>query len=125
MLIADFLRWQYGAGVAAFLAAWANLHWFVFHFFSIPLLIKSFAAPFHRIRERKSPGFNPEELFEVFIVNTLMRVVGVFVRTVFILVGVVAEAALFAAALFLFVSYLLLPLVPFAAIVAGIIIMVL
>lgn len=93
-VIASYLWWQYQSGLEEIYRAWVNGHWFLYNFFSIPLLAKSFFAPFRRMQEKKDRGFDPENIAEVFVVNIIMRFVGMLVRTVIILVGLVAEAVM-------------------------------
>ncbi|MEK7576174.1 MAG: hypothetical protein AAB482_00605 [Patescibacteria group bacterium] len=92
MLLGEYLSWHYSLGVVEFTRAWGNIHWFLFHYFSIPTLLASLFAPFHRIQERRTRGFDPQNWFEVFIINTLMRLVGAIVRLIVIAVGVFAQA---------------------------------
>jgi len=39
----DYMAWHYGAGVKEYLKAWMNIQWFWYHFFSMPVLLKSYA----------------------------------------------------------------------------------
>ncbi len=66
---------------------WSNAIWFLWHFFSIPLLARTFFTPFQRIQDAPVKGFDPEAFFESIIVNILMRVVGMFVRICVLVVG--------------------------------------
>ena len=93
-VIASYLWWQYQSGLEEIYRAWMNIHWFLYNFFSIPLLAKSFFAPFRRMQEKKDRGFVPENIAEVFVINVIMRFVGMLVLTVIIAVGLVAETVL-------------------------------
>ena len=90
----DSLRWVYARGIVEYLRAWGNLHWFLYHFFSVPVLLQSFFAPFHRLREKKLRGFDLEDWASVIAVNTLMRFVGMIVRGVFLALAVASQLAL-------------------------------
>ena len=95
-VVGESIIWYYSAGLGTLLGALMNLHWFLYHYFSIPVLLKTFFAPFRRIREYRVRGFDPKDIFEVLVVNTLMRLVGVLVRSVVIVIGLLAQIALFA-----------------------------
>lgn len=102
-VIASYLWWQYQNGLQEFVRAWMNLHWFLYNFFSIPLLVKSFFAPFHRMEAKKDRGFDPENIAEVIVVNIMMRFVGMLVRSTIILIGVAAEGVLLVAGTLIFI----------------------
>lgn len=118
-VLGEYLWWHYTSGAREMLRAWMNVHRFLFHFFSIPILFRTFFAPFHRIQERRRAGFNPEDFFETLVVNVLMRVVGAIVRTAFIIVGVLAQCIGFAAGLLFVVGMLAFPAVLFISVMIG------
>ncbi len=82
-------------GVAEYLRAWINIHWFLYHYFSVPVLLRTFFAPFHRLRERRMRGFDLEDWASVIAVNALMRVVGMVVRATFLFIALAVELAAF------------------------------
>ena len=55
------------------------------------------------MQEKKERGFDPENIAEVFVINVIMRFVGMLVRTVIIIVGVVAEAVMLVAGAVVFI----------------------
>lgn len=118
-LLGEYIAWHYTAGIREYIRAWANIHWFFYHYFSISALARSFFAPFHRIQEARKRGFNPEDWFEVFIVNTLMRAVGMLVRTSFIAVGLAAEIVMFCIGVFGFLFFIFAPVVISASLIGG------
>jgi hypothetical protein len=65
-----------------------NFLWFFYEFFSIPLLLKTLFVPFHRLQETAQKGFKPSAWAEAFIVTTLMRLVGAFLRILLITIGI-------------------------------------
>jgi hypothetical protein len=94
-VVGESIIWYYSVGLGVLFRAWMNLHWFLYHYFSIPVLLKTFFAPFRRIREYRARGFDPKDIFEVLVVNTLMRAVGVLVRSVVIVIGFFTQVVLF------------------------------
>src|SRR3989338_907047 len=89
----EFFEWMYGEGTEEFLKAWRNVHWFFFHFFSVPLIARPLFQPLKRLKEKSGRGFDPEKFFENLAINTLMRFVGFLIRLMFIAVAGGAGAA--------------------------------
>ncbi|MDA1334790.1 MAG: hypothetical protein O2794_02105 [bacterium] len=89
--IVGYITWQYSVGIPALFNAWFNIHWFLFRMFSIPTLLGNFFSPLYRIKETRRRGFDIQDFFEVIAVNSLMRIVGMVVRTVFVFIGVMAQ----------------------------------
>lgn len=96
-----------------------NIQWFLLHFFSVPELVRSLFAPFHRMRERKKQGFDPEDIFEVFVINILMRIVGAFVRLIFIIAGLGVQVIAFVLGFFVLSAALLSPVMIPALFIGG------
>jgi hypothetical protein len=114
-----YLRWHYSAALARYWQVAANLLWFVTHFFSLALLVKTFFAPWRRLGESYPTGFRPSEFLAAFFVNFLMRLVGIIIRALMILVGLLVWAVAALGALAGFVLWLALPLVIAGLILVG------
>ncbi len=99
--------------------AWRNVHWFLYHFFSLGILAKTFIAPFHRIREQTTRGFHPQEFFEVLIINIVTRCVGMIVRAVVIFFGLAAQLMAFVLGTGFLLAALFAPILVPAAILYG------
>lgn len=84
----EYFIWHYSRAVRDLLNIVMNFIWFFYEFFSIPLLLKTYAAPFKRLNEEYSGGFNLQAWAEAFIINTLMRFVGILMRSVLLLLGI-------------------------------------
>ena len=111
LIFFEYLSWHYGGGTKEFLKAWFNIHWFWYHFFSIPVLINTFFKPYHRMNEGYSRGFDPQKFFETLIVNTILRIVGIMIRIVFISVGLLAQIATLIGGISLFIIYIASPII--------------
>jgi len=108
--IKEYLLWHYGAAPREFFALWKNFLWFGYHFFSIPLLVSTFAAPVYRLQEKSSGSFDPGRILGDFVVTTLMRIVGMILRTIVLALGTVFEAILALLAVPALALWLLLPI---------------
>lgn len=105
-----YLTWHYSTGLRDLVRNVLNVAWFFYHFFSISILLQTFFSPFQRLSESRGKGLDIERFAETLIVNTLMRAVGIFVRTIFIVAGVVAITITAVGGTVLFFVWLAAPL---------------
>lgn len=91
-----YLLWHYTAAWADLLRLYFNLSWFLFHFFSLRILLGTLFSPWKRLH---ASGKEDGGFFGTLILNTITRLVGFLVRSVTILAGLFSLLLL--AALFL------------------------
>ncbi|MCX6751868.1 MAG: hypothetical protein NT161_03875, partial [Candidatus Nomurabacteria bacterium] len=85
-----YIAWHYGKALLEFDAIYKNLINFIYNFFSISVLVKSFFAPWRRLGEEYPKDvLKIEEMVSVFVVNFLMRLVGILMRAILIIIGLV------------------------------------
>ena len=84
-LFKNYFGWHYRLALVAWWRIYRNLLWFLFNFFSVALLFRTLAAPWRRLNEAYPKGFNPGVIVETLVVNGLMRLFGLAVRSVFLL----------------------------------------
>lgn len=96
-----------------------NYLWFFWHFFSIPVLLKTFLAPWKRLGEERLRRGGLKNLLSRVVVNTLMRCVGVLIRGVTIAVGLITLVLAFAASLISYVVWTVLPFILLFLFIAG------
>lgn len=118
-LFAQYLAWHYRTGVLDCLRLLANFLWFIYHFFSVPVVVRTLFTPWRRLGESYRHGFNPEQAAETFIVNTLMRLFGFVVRIIFLLAALVTLALVFFLGLLVILFFFLAPLIIPAAFIIG------
>lgn len=85
--VPQYLFWHYTRALREMFAVFGNFFWFLYHFFSIPLLLKTFFSPFERLGEEYKKGLNMEALLGTFVINMVMRIVGIVVRALVVLAG--------------------------------------
>lgn len=107
--IASYLSWHYGAAYRDMSIVGKDFVWFLYHFFSLPLLFKTFFSPLFRLNERVA-SFDMEGILETIVVNTVMRFTGMIVRAFLGVVGALALALLCAAGILFFIVWTLLPI---------------
>jgi len=109
-LFSFYFSWHYSRALAGMFVVWSNFLWFIYNFFSIPLLIKTWISPWKRMQERYRGGLDLNNLFETVIVNVLMRIVGFFMRTIVIGMGLIFLLALIAFGAVFFILWLFFPM---------------
>ncbi len=91
--ILGYLKWHYGKALFSVFNLWNNLLLFLFNFFSIKSLLTNFFTPWKRLTETYPKfGIDLETIqtfFFVIIVNTIMRILGMFLRTIATIIGLV------------------------------------
>jgi len=87
-LIPYYIAWHYTQGVKDLFNIFKTFIWFVPSFFSIDTLLKTLLAPFQRLSEHYRGGLDIEDFMSVFVVNVVMRFVGLFARSVIIFFGI-------------------------------------
>ena len=111
MLIVGFLRWWYGAGWRVRIAMIGERLMRLFDYFSIDLLIKTWFAPFRQIgTEQAQPGLAGQ--LRAFFDRLVSRVIGGAVRTIMMIVGMIALAFVGIFGIIEGVGWLLVPLFP-------------
>jgi hypothetical protein len=109
LLVPYYVRWHYGRALKGVFDITLSGMWFFWHFFSISILAKTFFAPFERLHETRHRKFDVEEMFSTVAVNTVMRLVGMLVRAVFIVVGLLAIVLICITGIVGFFAWLMLP----------------
>lgn len=103
-LFSAYLLWHYTAAFLDWWRLYANASWFLFNFFSIRILFRTFFATWKRLRESgKAEG----GMLGAIIINPLTRLFGMLARTVVISAGFISLVFLsfcFLAALALWVA---------------------
>ncbi len=110
-----YFIWHYGQAIRDLTRIYRNLIAFTFNFFSVTVLVNSYLAPWRRMGEDyPNKGVEIFDYFSVFLVNIIMRIVGIFMRTAVIVLGMLAT-------LLVIVSYPLVLLIwivlPFAVVI--------
>jgi len=125
-LISTYTTWHFGIALWELYEFWKNLIWFGYHFFSIPLLLKTLVRPIYRIHESApaGTGLNVELFFENVAINIIARIVGFFLRIFLILCGALYQFIILIIGPILFLTWLLLPVLPLVLLIIGIQMMV-
>lgn len=108
-IFVQYLTWHFYDAARGVLNIWKNFLRFNLNYWSLPLLLKTLFAPWRRYNYSYGRGFDPKRFFEVFTFNTISRVMGLIMRTVLIVCGLLTEAFVFLAGAAGFLIWLFLP----------------
>lgn len=109
-LFPSYLVWHYSSAFRDITRVWTNFLWFTYNFFSLPLLVKTFFAPWKRLHEERAKGaFSLEDIASVIVTNTVMRFVGALMRTAVLFVGTIFVLLVFWVGLIFYVAWVFLP----------------
>ncbi len=108
----SYLVWHYTLAIRDFAIIIGNLLWFLYHYFSIPILLKTLFSPWRRLSEGYSHNIlKPGDFFSTLIVNSLIRIFGFVVRSVMILVGILMWLSSLVLSILAMVFWLFLPII--------------
>lgn len=112
-IVIIYIRWHFGQGMREIFEWYKNISWFGYHFFSIPLLLKTLMRPIYRIHESARPGtgLNVELFFENLAVNAIARAVGFFLRIFLIICGGIYQLILLLLIPVFFITWLVMPFI--------------
>lgn len=86
----NYILWHYSVAYVDQLYIVKNYFWFLGRFFSVSEVLKSLFAPWKRLQEEKGNLIrNPGQFFGALIVNTIMRIVGFLIRTIFLVIALI------------------------------------
>lgn len=119
IVFAELFAWIYEEGVNEFLKAWRNLHWFFYHFFSVPLIGRTLFKPLKRLQEKYGRGFDPEKFFENLVINTAMRFVGFFARIIILILAAISQIIVLIIGAAFFTLFLTAPLFIITCLIYG------
>ncbi len=115
----QFVIWYYTAALFNFIKISGDFIWFLYHFFSIPILIPTLFSKWKRMGDVRTRKFDIKDFFSVFIVNSIMRVIGFFIRSFVIITGILSIVLAIAVEMLIFVAWLFLPVIIVALFALG------
>jgi hypothetical protein len=117
-LVPEYFYWHYRYGSKDVRVFFGNIIWFLWNFFSVGLLLRTLFVPWQRLDEHGQKG-NIQSYFEAFVITTMMRFVGAFIRIIFIILGLIVVAIVSVIAFFASILWLIIPVLPLALFVLG------
>lgn len=105
------LEWWYGAGLVRQLRSYQQAIIGAYDYFSIDLLVRSWFAPFRQIAAGGVRGSLAMQ-WRAFVDRTVSRFIGAFMRTVLIVIGLIAIAITGVGCVLLTILWLAAPFLP-------------
>lgn len=105
----EWFIWQFYEMPAFIWQIWNNYFLFALNLFSLPQLLKTFFAPWRRYNWQYPKAFDIKEFFNTFISNVFSRILGAFIRSILIIIGIIFQIFVVVAGFAIFASWLLLP----------------
>jgi len=110
-VLGHYLAWHYSRALVEFSHIYRDILNFVFNFFSVGILLRSYFAPWRRMGEDyPEDKFDFASIGSTLVVNTIMRLVGIFMRTIIIIFGLLTICLVLIFYPILLLIWLLLPL---------------
>lgn len=123
-VILGYIEWHYGKAIITAFSLWRNLTNFLFNYFSIRNLFGNFFRPWRRLTEKYPKWYEFKDFISSFLVNTLMRIVGVIIRSFAIVFGIVCIALFIILFPFALIAWFVLPIAILALAIAGLILII-
>jgi hypothetical protein len=114
-----YFKWHYGKALIDSIHLWKNLTLFLLNFFSIKTLILNFFTPWKRIYDSYPKWYNFKEYFSTLAINSLMRIVGIFIRFFVIIFGLICTFIFIILYPVAFIFWIILPIILLTIILAG------
>lgn len=105
----SYFTWHYNTALRNIWGITTNFLWFFLHFFSVPILIKTFFSPWRKLSEH-SVGFLPGVFFGNLIVNTLMRLIGALVRATTLILAFITFLFVLSCGVIVFLVWIFVPI---------------
>jgi len=111
ILFIQYLTWHFLDVPKEILRAWKNFLYFNLNYFSVLTLLKTFFSYWRGYYYPYGKKWNLMRYLEAFIFNNIMsRGIGMFFRTILIVIGLVLEIPIFLGGIIIFIGWLFLPL---------------
>ena len=118
-IILQYIEWQFIDTPRGVLKAWKNCLKFNLNYWSVIVLIKTFFTHWRRYRFDYGKGFDFKRYFEVWTFNIISRILGMVLRSVLIVLGLVSEIFVFLIGLLVIWGWLVLPLLLILGLIFG------
>lgn len=109
-IISEYLEWHFFDEIKVIINGWKNCLEFGLDCFSVPLLIKTFCSPWRRYRYSYPKSFDIRKIVDAFTFNAISRFIGMIMRIILIIFGIIAEIFIFLAGLIFLILWIFYPI---------------
>ena len=118
-VLLGYIGWHFGSSVTSLTTIWRHLAHHIYRRFSIRLLLSTFFDPWKRMGETYTGQFDVAAMARTALVNAIMRLVGVLLRSVVIFCGLTCYIIFLCLYPVVIILWLFLPLIAVGFIVNG------
>lgn len=115
----SYIVWHYSKAYVEIALLTRHFITFFYHLFSIQVLLRTLFSPWKMLGERYKGGMHFGENLGIFALNSVMRVVGFFMRLIIIFFGLLVIVFTLLLSALVFIFWTLLPIVIFFLFVLG------
>lgn len=123
-LFVRYLLWHYSRAIIDTLVVSLNLLWFILHYFSIPLHMRTFFSPWRRMHDGYRGRRGVEDYLETLVFNIASRLIGAFIRLLIIISGGVVMAVMLICLIGWFLLWVALPFASVGFLLIGIMLLI-
>lgn len=105
----QYIEWHLIDTPRGILRAWKNCLKFNLNYWSVVILIKTFFSHWRRYRFDYGKGFDFKRYLEAWSFNMISRALGVVLRSVFVVLGLISEVFIFLAGMLVLAVWISLP----------------
>ena len=109
-----WLIWHFYEMPKFLLEVWKNYIFFALNYFSLPILLKSLFAPWHRYKWKYPKVYEVAEFFNTLVSNLFSRFLGALIRITLIAVGIAFQIFVVFAGLVIILLWILIPFIVIA-----------
>lgn len=121
LVVSSYMHWHYIEAPGQILHLGKNFLWFIGHFFSIGVLLRSLFAPWKRMESHRHNGWDFEEIAGNIVSNILSRIIGAFFRAILIVTGLLVSCALVVSMVAVYLFWIAAPFAVVALFLYGVI----
>lgn len=111
LFVPEYFAWHYSSALRFHLNIVTNFLWFVYHFFSIPILARTLFSPWRRSHIAYRFELHPKVIVETLVINSIMRIIGLIFRSAVLVFGILVWLVTVMIGAISFLVWLVLPLV--------------
>lgn len=120
VLLLDYMKFHYGRAIRSIWQIVGNFMWFFYHFFSVPLLLRTLWKPWHKLEDTQTSRASIGSFFEKIIINAILRAFGFVVRICAVSVGLLFVIGVFITGLVFTIFWIVAPYVGALSLLVGI-----
>lgn len=110
-IFSEFSQWYFLETPKEILRIWRNFLRFGLNYFSTPLLLKTFFSHWRNYKWDYGRGFDLQRYLGVFSSNMISRLLGMIMRSMLIIVGILAESAITITGVLALAGWIVLPFI--------------